>query len=368
MNALLDAVGSLYASALDPDGWTAALDGIVTLVGGGHAILVAGDPGGATPFVATARLASDHRALFLAPESMPLFAPFLASKPAAGTAVLRQQIMDDAAFERSAVYNEIIRPADGFHSINAMGRGPAPFALSLCRGRRSGMFDGIQAGIIERLLPHVAMALEVRRRVDGGGHVDASLTRLLDRIGQAVLVTDALGQPCFANRRGGDLLAEEDGLFLGPDGLAGAGPLATRDLRRAILAATADDAAASIRVRLPRATRPPLLVSVMPLRRLGTTIPGVPGPSAALFISEPDVPGPVDREALAETYQLTRRECDVALLLAEGLSLPEIAKRLTLGVGAVRQYLNRVYDKTGRHSQASLVVLVRGFATAFPAD
>jgi DNA-binding NarL/FixJ family response regulator len=365
VNALLDAAGRLYASALQPAEWTAALDVVVGLLGGGHAILVANDTGQTMPFVATARLAEDHRALFLAPESAPLFAPFQAVTPPPRTVLLRQQIMGDTEFERTAAYNEVVRPADGFHSISAFERGAGGFALNICRGRNRGMFDAGQVGIAQTLIPHLATALEFRRRLHGGdGH--SGLTRLLDGVTQGAVLADAAGRPGFANRRAAAILGEGDGMRLGADGLlAAASPATTRALRDAVAAVSAGNAATGRRLRLQRPGRPPLLVSVMPVWRLAPTLHGIPSPAAAIFISEPDAPPAIDREALAETYGLTRRECDVALLLADGLTLPAIAERLGLTLGAVRQYLARAFDKTGRRNQAALVALLRGYATRY---
>jgi DNA-binding CsgD family transcriptional regulator len=363
VNALLDAAGRLYAAALDPAEWTPALDAVLSVVRGGHAILVA-EGHDAVPFVATAQLAEDHRALFFAPDSAPLFTPFQFAM-APGAAVLRQQVIGDTDFERSALYNEIVRPADGFHGIHALHPGPGGFSLAICRGRQRGMFDEADVASVRALAPHIATVLELRRKLGAAGHAHTSLARLLDHVEQGAVLTDAWSRPCFANRRGDAILAAGDGLRLASDGIAGANPAATRELREAIAAMSLDNATTPRRLRLPRPGRPPLLVSVAPIAKLGATMHGVPAPAAVVFISEPDAPAAIDRAALAETYGLTRREIDVVVLLAEGLRLPEIAGRLGLTLGAVRQYLNRVYDKTGQRNQASLVALVRGFTAPY---
>jgi DNA-binding CsgD family transcriptional regulator len=104
-----------------------------------------------------------------------------------------------------------------------------------------------------------------------------------------------------------------------------------------------------------------LLLTLLPIARLGAVIPGAPAPRVAIFIAEPDAPPVIDRTALADAYSLTRRESEVAVLLADGLALEDIASRLGLGVGTVRNHLKRAFDKTSARSQSSLVALVRGF-------
>jgi DNA-binding CsgD family transcriptional regulator len=58
---------------------------------------------------------------------------------------------------------------------------------------------------------------------------------------------------------------------------------------------------------------------------------------------------------------LTRRESEIAVLLAEGLDLKTIALRLGAGRGTVREHLKHVFEKTGARSQVALVALLRGF-------
>ncbi len=51
----------------------------------------------------------------------------------------------------------------------------------------------------------------------------------------------------------------------------------------------------------------------------------------------------------AELLELTHRERDVLLLMAEDLSGPEIAQRLTIELGSVDNYKNRLAHKLNQH-------------------
>jgi DNA-binding CsgD family transcriptional regulator len=100
---------------------------------------------------------------------------------------------------------------------------------------------------------------------------------------------------------------------------------------------------------------------VLPAWRLDSALPGIAAPRVAIVIREPDAPSPVDRVAFADTYRLTTREIEIAILIGDGLDLQTIASHLGIGIGTVRQYLKRVFEKTGTRSQAALVALLRGF-------
>jgi hypothetical protein len=93
------------------------------------------------------------------------------------------------------------------------------------------------------------------------------------------------------------------------------------------------------RLRLERPGRAPLLLNVLPVWRLGVDLPGIAAPRVAVVISKPDAPAPIDRVAFADTYRLTTREREIAILLGHGLDLQAIALQLGIGIGTVRHHL-----------------------------
>jgi DNA-binding NarL/FixJ family response regulator len=63
-----------------------------------------------------------------------------------------------------------------------------------------------------------------------------------------------------------------------------------------------------------------------------------------------------DRETLRAVESLTPREREVLVLLAEGLSDKEIAERLYVGSGTVRNHVVSVFAKLGVHSRLQALV------------
>lgn len=57
---------------------------------------------------------------------------------------------------------------------------------------------------------------------------------------------------------------------------------------------------------------------------------------------------------------MTSRENEICTLLAEGLTNKQIAETLYISEGTVKNYISSIYDKTGIHDRAKLIVAIKG--------
>lgn len=57
---------------------------------------------------------------------------------------------------------------------------------------------------------------------------------------------------------------------------------------------------------------------------------------------------------------ITEREKEVCTLLAQGLTNRQIADKLYISEGTVKNYISSIYDKTGIHDRAKLIVAIKG--------
>ena len=53
------------------------------------------------------------------------------------------------------------------------------------------------------------------------------------------------------------------------------------------------------------------------------------------------------------------REKEIAVLIAEGLTNRQIADRLYISEGTVKNYISSIYDKTGIHDRVKLAVVLK---------
>lgn len=203
-----------------------------------------------------------------------------------------------------------------------------------------------------RPLGHLS-AGELRTPSAPSGERVALLQQLLDQLLMGVMLVDAQSYPSFLNHQARDLLARHDGLWLGPGGLKATSAADTRRLRHAIaLTAAAAGGARPARphyLGLRRRSRraAPWLLRLSPL----------PGPPAEVMVlvTTPEHLRPLPPEALAVAFGLTPREAALAGMLADGHELRDCARRLAMAEGTARNHLKHVFEKTVKHSQATLV-------------
>jgi len=360
---LLAVAQHFFDAAMEPAEWAPALAGAVDLLQGEHAVLFAQETASGHPIIArSAGMDEADFGRFLSPEAARLMAPFTAAMPN-GSAVTLQHFMPERDFERSELYNEVVRPANGFYSVAVRHELPAMCAMvSVCRPRQKGDFAADDAVRLQTLLPALATSLQLHSRLQAADGHYAAVATVLDRLEDGVILTDATARPMFLNARATRIVAEADGLDIAAAPLAAATPVTTQLLRETIAAAAAGAEIAGRQLRLARPSqRPPLLLTVLPVARLGAVVPGVGAPRVAIFIREPDAPIAIDCAAVREAFDLTPRERDVAAGLARGLDLDRTAAALGIGRSTVRSHLAQIYEKTGVHSQAALVALLARF-------
>ncbi|MHA6732416.1 helix-turn-helix transcriptional regulator [Devosia sp. A369] len=108
------------------------------------------------------------------------------------------------------------------------------------------------------------------------------------------------------------------------------------------------------------ATRGAAVIHLMPVTRDASSIFSMSGTIMAVapVAAAAGVPS---AEMTASLFGLTPAEARLSVALASGLSLRDSAANSQIGVGTARQYLNRIFSKTGVVQQSELVSLLKGF-------
>lgn len=70
-------------------------------------------------------------------------------------------------------------------------------------------------------------------------------------------------------------------------------------------------------------------------------------PKVAVYLTDPERPVPIAIDTLMNVYSLTEREAKVAIAIANGRDVSEIAEMHHVSVQTVRSQLKNIFSKTG---------------------
>lgn len=215
---------------------------------------------------------------------------------------------------------------------------------------------------IRRLLPHIRQTVSVWQTLAGAGALGATLTKLFEITGTGVIQLDSSGRIVEASDRVRDLLRTGNSLF-DRDGFLFARMPQDNDglqvlLGRALSLFGAPSAGGSMILRRPPPLGP-LALHVHPVGGQGMDFPVWPV-AALVLVVEPANEAGIDPDVAAAALDLTGMESRVAVLLAQGMSVREIAATTGRKGSTIRSHVKRMFVKHGLSRQAQLVRLVRG--------
>ena len=262
----------------------------------------------------------------------------------------------------SPTYNEILLRSRHQNSLNVRLEVSDGSHITWCLGDpvASDGWGASQIATIRTLLPHIRQFIRVRQTLVRAEVRDTSVTALLDNSRIGVLHLDRRGRILEVNDRASSILGQGDGLS-DRDGVLCAREAADR-LRLERLVASALPAAEAVAVcgsmLVGRgAGAPPLVVHVKPV--------AVPQPdygarhtAALILIVEPRNQHRIDPDLVAGALGLTPMESRVAVWLAEGKSVRDMAEATGRTEGSIYWHLKQIYQKQPISRQADLVRLV----------
>ena len=262
----------------------------------------------------------------------------------------------------SPTYNEIMLRGKHQNSLNVrleVSDG-AHITWALGDPAASDGWGSSQIGMIRTLLPHIGQFIRVRQTLVRAEVRHTSVAALLDNPRIGVLHLDRRGRIMEVNDRAGSILRQGDGLS-DRDGVLCAREAADR-LRLERLVASALPAPGAVAVSgsmlLGRGSgSPPLVVHVKPV-----AVPeadyGARHTAVLILIVEPGRGHRIDPDLVAGILGLTPMESRVAVWLAQGKSVRDMAEATGHTEGSIYWHLKQIYQKQPVSRQADLVRLV----------
>jgi DNA-binding CsgD family transcriptional regulator len=277
----------------------------------------------------------------------------------AGAVFTGQEIVPDSSLLENDFYKYWLYPQGLFHHLFGVLEADAQKVsyILLARAPTKGAFWQQDTALLQDLAPSLARAVRsgqgFRRTMD----LQRILLESLDAMPLGVIVLSARGRILTANRFARELIDDEDCFHIGKTGLGlklSQGKFRFRDLlggNKPTLSPASDLQTFTV----PRGKeRRPLSILLSPVKDVGTGR-GPDDPAGLMFVGDPERPVEIDPRQLIRIFGLSRAEARVAVLLARGMRLDQVAATLSLTYETVRKHVKQILSKTGADRQAELV-------------
>ena len=283
----------------------------------------------------------------------------------AGHLVHFKDLLTAEELKTSRTYNELFLRGKYQHGLNVLLDGPGGSRMTWGLGDpvASDGWGSSEIAMVQALLPHIRQFIRVRQALVRAEAHGTTVTALLDNPRIGVLHLDQRGKIIEVNDRARSILRHGDGLS-DRDGVLGAlnpdDQLHLEGLVAGALPTAAVTVSGSMLLARPSGL-PPFVVHVKPV--------GVPQPdygarhvAALVLLVEPGSQPRIDPGLVARTLGLTPMESRVAVWLAEGKSVREMAEATGRTQGSIYWHLKQIYQKQPVSRQADLVRLVLSIA------
>lgn len=276
-----------------------------------------------------------------------------------GEVLPTRSMYTDAELKTSATWNEFLarRRAQKGLQVRLDGPGGTRIIWSVNDPLDADGWSSAQIELFQRLLPHIRHHVSVRQALAGANALGASLTELLDSTGPGVIQLDWRGRIAGANDRARDVLRAGDGLFDSKGVLRARTSADDIDLQSllagALPASGQRGSSGSMTVNRP-APLPPLVLHVNPVGGRETKSRAWPIAALVLVVDPAGEPR-IDPDLVASGLGLTPMETRVAVMLAEGRTVQEIAATTGRKVTTIRWHVRHIFGKHGVDRQTELV-------------
>jgi DNA-binding CsgD family transcriptional regulator len=275
---------------------------------------------------------------------------------------------------QSAVYQEYLKPLDIRHLLGAdiYTRDGIECRLRVTRSHNAGAFSEADKALCRFLLPHLKRSIQLHARLDFLECERSLFAGTVNRMLLGMMSFAQDGSIIETNQEARRILAEKDGIWLAGNTLCVDSSQESRELQRMIRSALADSGA--IAAPDSEGVDGPGVVEAMSITRpsgrakLGVLVRAVPlgqwseskqRPAVVVFLRDPESnAAQPSQELVRRLFGLTRMEAQLALLLAEGLTLDEAAEKMNVRRNTARTHLRSIFCKTGVTRQTMLVRLL----------
>jgi DNA-binding CsgD family transcriptional regulator len=279
-----------------------------------------------------------------------------------GKLITTERLLPARELVKTEWYNDWLKPQDYFHAMigHLHKQDALAVRMSMFRSEQQP-FSADETALFARFVPHIRRSCMIHKKFSEVKSVQATGTKLLNRLPVGLVLFDKYGQAVFVNHMAETLTRCSDGFRLNAAGRCLTDSVnETCALRQLIGNAAELGQGNAMSLHRNNSSRPlsAIVVSLQnqPLAFIGS------GPAVALFLYDPDLPFDLDDGLLTQCYGLSPAEAKLATALLRGQTPSDYAQMRGISNNTVKTQLKQVLEKTQTHRQSELIqLLTTGF-------
>lgn len=279
-------------------------------------------------------------------------------------------ILTEAEMDRDEFYADFLA-REGLRyflaaTLSCSASHQAVFAVQ--RSPTQGHVDQEQIAMLERMLPHLQQAIDLKLRMTAARSKARVDLEGLERLGEGCLILDPAGKVLHMNAAAGVIIGDNDGIRIRNGHVRFSQKAASHSFDRALaeqhLEAGQYTPASDFPAARPSGRRP-YLISVRPLTD-PDVFAQIAWPAATIvFIRDPDRFSRLNIPLLRQSFQLTQAEADVADALDRGLTPQEMAENQEVSITTIRTHLYSLMAKLNVRRQSDISRLLAQYRQPF---
>jgi len=369
---------ALYRGVTNSEEFDRALELIQSMFGCRGAVFSsaeAQDP--SANFIATSGWLKENLQLYLEKYAQIDPVPALMMSLPAGTATCTNRLFSPEQLRTNRFYNEFFVPSGMAESlVGHLYSDQANFSLvAVMRGEDRKPFDDGDIARLERLMPHITRALQLRRAFFRADTKTLGLQATVDRLRAGIVLLDRDGAALFTNTAMHALAQRGDGFVFDRSGCPLPAGVEARQRFDALLQEIEDGGGGGIlTVQRASGARDYVLVAPSPPPSAQSDWEKErDGPGGAIvLVHDPEAQPSGMADIVEQGLRLPKGAARLAAALAADDDLKSFAAREGITIHTARFHLRTALARTGARTQAELVRMVvrllRDFALAEPAS
>jgi len=273
---------------------------------------------------------------------------------------------DDVIDIESDFYKNWLKPQGIFYlgRVQFLDNNSQKASIAILRERVAGVWHEGDIRIINEIVPHLRRALDIYAEFTRLRMRQDALMKGLDRLVIGLILYDRNARSVYINPTAKAIMKSHPAFTFNDDELLLRNADDNKNLHQTILDTARIDPedswkqSVAIGITHPDVVAPlPLLVTPMHAH-LVTSDLDYEGAKVAVFLSDPNLQQPISIPNLVSVYGLTPSEAQVAISMANGHSIEDIANTSNHSAHTIRSQLKATFRKTGVSRQSELIKLL----------